>query len=89
MRQLSEAFNHNPPNVRSRCVLVELYKVKKRLDQNGNEILVEEKKREKIKSTIVPSSSDKTRGQTLSQFSIYFINYQAPGLSSFVIKRGI
>ena len=89
MRQLSEAFNHSPPNIRSRCVLVELYKVKKRLDQNGNEILVEEKKGEKIKSTIVPSFSDKTRRQTLSQFSIYFVNCQAPGLSSFVIKMGI
>ena len=74
MRQLLGEFNHSPLNVRFRCIIAELYKAKKRLDQNGSEILVEEKKKEKMKPAIVPSSSDKIQGQTLSQFSIYFVN---------------
>ena len=77
MRQLSREFNHSPLDVRSRCVLVKLYKVKKHLDQWGGEIFGLRKKGERTKPSIVPSSSDKTRGQTLSQFSIYLVNCQA------------
>ena len=76
MRQLSGKFNRSPPNVRFRCVLAKLYKVKKRPDQKGGggEIFGIRKRGERTKPVIVPSSLDKTRGQTLSQFSIYLVN---------------
>jgi len=35
MGQVSEEFDHNPSNVRSRCILIELYKAKKHVDQGG------------------------------------------------------
>ena len=77
MKQLSGEFNHSPPDVRSRCVPTKLYKVKKLLDQWGGEIFGIRKKGERTKPAIVPSFLDKTRGQTLSQFSIYLVNCQA------------
>ena len=77
MKQLLGEFNHSSPDVRSRCILVKLYKVKKRLDQWGGEIFGIRKKGERTKPAIIPSFSDKTRGQTLSQFSIYLVNCQA------------
>ena len=81
MGQVSGEFDHNPPNVRSWCILAKLYKVKKHLDQREEKIVKEKQKREK-NHPIVPSSSDWTRGQTLSQFSSYFllkrlVNFQA------------
>ena len=63
MRQLSGKFNRSPPNVRFRCVLAKLYKVKKRLDQKeggGGEIFGIRKRGERTELAIVPFSSDKT-----------------------------
>ena len=64
MRQLSREFNHSPPDVRSKCVLAKLYKANKRLDQRGDFGI--RKRGDRTELDIVPSSSDKTRGQTLS-----------------------
>ena len=47
MGQVSRKSYHNPPNVRSRCILVKLYKAKKHLDQGDVKIRRENKKREK------------------------------------------
>jgi len=33
MGQVSRKSDHNPPNVRSRCIFAKLYKAKKHLDQ--------------------------------------------------------
>ena len=47
MGQVSRKFDLNPPNVRSRCILANLYKAKKHLDQGGPEIRGEIQKRAK------------------------------------------
>ena len=41
MGQVLEEFDHNPPNVRSRCVLAKLYKAKKHLGQREEKIVKE------------------------------------------------
>ena len=69
MRQLSGEFNHSAPDVRTKCVLTKLYKANKRLDQRGDFGI--RKRGDRKELAIVPFSSDKTWGQTLSQFSIY------------------
>ena len=46
MGQVSRKSDHDPPNVRSRCILTKLYKAKKHLDQ-GRIQFGEKKKREK------------------------------------------
>jgi len=70
MEQVLRNSNHNPPNVRSRCILANLYKAKKHLDRGGW-IGGEKQKREKNHS-IIPSFSNWTQGRTLSHFLRYF-----------------
>ena len=57
MGQVSGKFDHNPSNVRSRCILAKLYKAKKHLDQRGEGREGEKQKKEK-NHPIVPASSD-------------------------------
>ena len=47
MGQVSGEFDHNPPNVRSRCILTKLYKAKKYLDQRERKEYWKRNKREK------------------------------------------
>ena len=50
MGQVSRKYDHNPPNVRSRCILAKLYKAKKHLDQGGRE---KEERKQKERKTIL------------------------------------
>ena len=64
MGQVSRKYDHDTPNVRSRCIFAKLYKANKRLDQRGDFGI--RKIGDRTEPAIVPSFSDKTRGQTLS-----------------------
>ena len=57
MGQVSGKFDHNPSNVRSKCILAKLYKAKKHLDQRGEGRGGEKQKKEK-NHPIVPDSLD-------------------------------
>ena len=65
MGQVSKKLDLNPPNVRSRCILANIYKAKKQLDQGGREFGGEKQKRKRNHS-VISSSSNWTWGQTLS-----------------------
>ena len=61
MGQVSRKFDLNPPNVRSKCILANIYKARKLLDQGDGRLGggggEGNKKREKNHS-LAPSSSD-------------------------------
>ena len=71
MGQVSRKSDHNPPSVRFKCILVNFYKPKKHLD-HGHKKIRRDIKREK-NHPIILSSSNRTQGQTLSQFSGYVL----------------
>ena len=48
MRQVSRKSDHDPPNVRSKCIFAKLYKAKKHLDQGEDLIRTEEEGERKI-----------------------------------------
>ena len=57
MGQVSKKLDLNPPNVRSRCILANIYKAKKHLDQGGREFGGEKQKRKRNHSVISSSSN--------------------------------
>ena len=67
MGQVSKKLDLNPPNVRSRCILANIYKAKKQLDQGGRgREFGGEKQKRKRNHSVISSSSNWTWGQTLS-----------------------
>jgi len=54
MGQVSRKFDHNPPNVRSRCILAKLYKAKKHLDQGTERGEEKQKERKTMQLYLLP-----------------------------------